>query len=114
VIAFMIGYIGAIGVMLTWLRLARRLPTDADRSSATAPTGLTREMAAAIAVGCAVLSWTANILGAIAFDNVRAGQAGPAYPYILAAGACVAAAIIVGVRYLRRIRKVRPGEPAGA
>jgi hypothetical protein len=114
VIAFTIGDIGAIGVMLTWMRLARRLPTDADRASASAPTSLTRELAAAIAVGCAMLSWTANFLGAIAFDNVRGGQAGPAYPYILAAGACVAAAIIVGVRYLRRIRKVRPGEPAGA
>ena len=113
VIAFTIGWIGAVGVMLTWTRLARRLPPDADRASASPPTGLTRELAAAIAVGCAVLSLTANLLGAIAFDNVRAGRAGPAYPYILAAGACVAAAVIVGVRYLRRIRRVRPGEPAG-
>ena len=113
-IAFTIGCIGAQAVMLTWMRVARRLPADADRASASAQTGLTRELAAAIAVGCAVLSWTTNLLGAIAFDNVRAGQAGPAYLYILAAGACVAAAVIVGVRYLRRIRKGRPGEPAGA
>lgn len=93
-------------VSLAALKVLRRLPpAGTEAGPAGSPGPVTKEHAAALAVGFAVLSGTGTLLAAIALDTSRAHATGPAYPYVLGAFACIACAAAAGAVSFRRLRK---------
>jgi hypothetical protein len=98
---------GAWPVMLMMRGLMRRLPAEDQGDGRGGRRRLTKELAAALAVGYATLTATGGMLTLIAIDRSLAGRrVGPAYAYVLGASACVGAAILAGVRSFRRFRRI--------
>jgi hypothetical protein len=85
----------------------RRLPADDEANRHRGRRRLTKELAAALAVGYATLTYTGGLLSVYAIDTSLAGQRlGPTYAYVLGASVCVSVAVLAGVRSFRRFRKI--------
>ena len=110
-VAGVLACIGALPVMLMMRGLMRRLPAE-DDDDRRGGRRLTKELAAALAVGYATLTATGGLLAVFAIDLLLAGQTvGPTYAYVLGSSACVGVAILVGVRSFTRFRNAARGTP---